>query len=104
LSRLMALGGGWRIGLAACWRRIASSSLRCSVVRFGFMSSLRQLRDVVGGDWANDERIDQVQDLEHDDDEPARIRRAKGDRTARRVARVERRVFVEQRGLNLCRR
>jgi hypothetical protein len=67
------------------------------------MASLRGLRDVVGSDGADDERIGRVQHLEHDDDEPACTGGAEGDGTAGRVAQVERRIFVEECGLDLFR-
>src|SRR5947207_14887498 len=72
LWRVMAPAGRWRTGLAACWRRTASSSACCSAVRFGlivgFMESLRRLGDIVGGDRAEDEWISRVQHFEYDGD------------------------------------
>src|SRR6266849_6122098 len=82
LCRLMTPAGRWRTGFAACWRRTASSSARCSAVRsgliVGFMASLHRFGDVVGGDRADDERIGRVQHIEHDGDKPARNGGAKG--------------------------
>src|SRR5439155_9534364 len=105
LCRLMVPAGRWRIGFAACWRRMASSSARCSAVRFGlvvgFMASLHWLRNVVGGNRADDERIGRIRDLEDDGEKPARAGVAKGDRTAGRVAHIERRVFVQERRFDL---
>src|SRR5262249_46497190 len=108
LCRLMAPADGWRTGLAACWRRMASSSARCSAVRWGFvvgfMVSLPRLGNVVGGYRADDERIGRVQHFKHDRNKPARTRASKGNGTAGRVAHVERRIFVQERELDFFRR
>src|SRR5262245_41042664 len=101
----MAPAGRRRTGFAACWRRTASSSARCSAVRSGliggFMASLRRLRDIVCGDRANDKRIGRVQHLEDHGNKPARGGAAKGNGTTGRVAHVERRVVVEECGFDL---
>src|SRR5437899_1194089 len=100
--------GRWRTGFAACCWRMASSSARCSAVRVGlmvgFMASLLLLGDIVSRDRADDERIGQVQHLEHNGDKATRPGTAKSDGSAGRVARVERRVFVVQGELDLFRR
>src|ERR1051325_785573 len=101
----MALAGRSRIGFAAWTRRMASSSARCSALRFGlvvgFMTSLRRFGYFVSGDWANDQRVGQIQNLKYDGDETACVGCSKGDRPARRFTHVEHRISGEQRGLNL---
>lgn len=58
----------------------------------------------MGGNWSNDERISQVQHLKHNSDKPAGDGIAKGNGTAGRVAHIERRVFINEGGLDFCRR
>src|SRR5262249_27061407 len=101
----MVPAGRWRTGFSACWRRMASSSARCSALRLGFMvgfmASPRRFGNVIGGDPAGDWPIVPGQHLEHDGNKPTCIGAAKGNGAAGRVAHVECRVFVEERGLDL---
>src|SRR5438270_9388523 len=104
----MVPAGRWRTGFAACWRRTASSSARCSAVRWGFMdcfmvgfmTSPHRFGDVVGSDRADNKRIIQVQHVKHDGDKPAGTGAAKGNRTAGRLAHIEGRVSIEECRLN----
>src|SRR5208282_4239899 len=103
----MVPAGRWRTGWPACWRRMASSSARCSGVRLGlivgFIASLLRLWDIVGGDRADDEWVGQIQHFEHNGDEPARTGAAKRNGAARGVAHLECGVLIQECGLNLLR-
>src|SRR5438046_461614 len=84
---------------------MASSSARCSAVRFsfmvGFIRLLPRLGNVISRDRTDDKRVGQVQYLENNRDEATSIRAAKCDGTARRVADVESRVLAKQHAVNL---